>query len=149
MATRARLVLALLVLSACRIVPLADPRPVTTKLSPEMTQLAIHRALLREGFDVKEDVPGRVRAQLHRRDWTMVVDVTYGQDVEIHYVGSQSLQYGKRHGVPYIHRGYNTRVQRLADSIQREATLILADVDPDAFLDHPVSAPPPEPGSAR
>src|SRR5512143_431794 len=105
MRTRARLALALLALASCRIVPLADPRPVATPLAPDLKQLAIHRALLLEGFDVKEDVPGRVRGQLHRRDWTMVVDVTYAQDIEIHYVGSQSLQYDKRHGVPYIHRG--------------------------------------------
>src|SRR5512147_3218018 len=98
MRTRARLMLAILLVAGCRIVPLADPRPVTTKLAPDKSQLAIHRALLREGFDVKEDVPGRVRAQLHRRDWTMVVDVTYADDIEIHYVGSQSLQYDKRHG---------------------------------------------------
>jgi hypothetical protein len=148
MRTRAPLALALLLLASCRIVPLVEPKPVSTTLAPEQKQLAIHRALAREGFDVREDAPSRIRAQLHRRDWTIVVDVTYAQEIEIHYVGSQSLDYDTRHGVPYIHRGYNTHVQRLADSIQREATLILADVDPDAFLGHPVSAPPPEsPGS--
>lgn len=142
---QARAVLLVALLAACRTVPLADPPPVAGLPSPDLTRVAIHRALAREGFDIDEETPGRVRAHLHRRDWTMVVELDYAKYVAIRYVDSERLDYEIRHGKKYIHKGYNARAQRLADSVQREARLILAEVDPDAFLGQPpVSEPPPE-----
>jgi hypothetical protein len=141
---RAGLLLLVVLLAACRIVPLADPPPIAAGLpTPELTRLAVHRALALEGFVVEEEVPGRVRAHLQRRDWAMLVEVDYGADVTIHYVASTALHFEVRDGKRYIHHGYNERAQRLADSVRHEAQLILADVDPDAFLGKSVSAPPP------
>jgi hypothetical protein len=132
------------VLSACSSVPLADPAPIQTPRA-DLTALAVHRGLAREGFAIRDDAPGRVRAALERRAWTMTVDVTWsGTDVEVHYAASDNLDYDVRGGKKWIHRTYNDRAQRLADSISREARLILAEVDPDAFLGPPVAAPPPE-----
>lgn len=117
--------------------------PVHSAPRPDVTPLAVHRALAREGFQIVEEAPGRMRGTLSRRGWSMTVDVTYEKRIEIRYVDSQSLDLENRGGVRFIHRGYNVRVQRLADSIVRESRIILADVDPDAFLGPPVAAPPP------
>jgi hypothetical protein len=73
----------------------------------------------------------------------MVIDVTWEKAFEIRYVSSESLGAVRRHGVRQIHHGYNERVQRLAESIATQSKIVLAEVDPDAFLGPGVGAPAP------
>ncbi|HKC52235.1 MAG TPA: hypothetical protein VKF60_15685 [Myxococcota bacterium] len=139
-------VLLVALLAACKTVPLRDPDPVKGAPGPDLTLLAIHRAMALEGFVEDEVSPGLLRAHLIRGDWSMTVDIEYAERVRVVYAGSKNLSYRVRHGQKYIHRGYNARAQRLVEAIQREALLISAEVDPDAYLGlEPIGAPPPAP----
>lgn len=131
-----------MLLAACRTAPLVDPPPVSAAPTSELTHRAILRALIHESFVVDQDVPGRIRAQC-RDGWIMTVDIEYSDRVTLRYVDSELLDYRVRHGVRYIHKGYNVRAQRLVDAIQREERLIMAEVDPDSIPEPPVGAPPP------
>jgi hypothetical protein len=143
---RACLVPLVALLAACRIVPLAEPKPVAGAPRADLTLIAIHRALALEGFLSDEESPGRVRAHLRRRDWSMSVEIDYAREVEIRYVASENLGYRERDGAKYIHRAYNVCAQRLADAIARQSQLVLAEFDPDAYLgQEPVGAPEPRP----
>jgi hypothetical protein len=69
----------------------------------------------------------------------MAVGIDYADQVSMHYVSSENLDYDTSQGVPTIHDGYNKRVQRLADQIGKEIALarVMSDLPP-------VAAPPAE-----
>jgi hypothetical protein len=146
---RVVLVLLVVLLAACKTAQLVDPRPqpLAGAGRADVTPLAVHRGLALEGFVTDAESPGRVRAYLQRPNWSMTVDVVYASEVEIHYVESHGLGFRTRGGVKYIHHTYNERAQRLADSIARESRRVLAEVDPDAYLDLPPPGEPAPPAS--
>jgi hypothetical protein len=106
--------------SGCKIVPLVEAPRMRAGDTPELTRAGIIRALIALEYVVDEESPGRVRARYEQNSWTMVVDITYGNDVAIQYADSRGLSFRVQDDVTYIHRGYNTRVQELAKEIQRQ-----------------------------
>ncbi|HTO08608.1 MAG TPA: hypothetical protein VMR86_16285 [Myxococcota bacterium] len=129
-------------LSGCKIVPLVEAPRMRAGDTPELTRSAIIRALIGFEYMVDEESPGRIRARYEQNSWTMVVDITYGQDVAIQYADSVGLGHKVEHDVSYIHRGYNERVQELAKEIQRQIMIASLETRP---MPTASPAPPPPP----
>src|SRR5258705_9422062 len=110
---RARIVLLVALLAACKTVPLRDPDPVKSAPRPDLTLLAIHRAMALEGFVEDEVSPARVRAHLIRGGWGMTVNIEYADRVRVVYAGSENLRYRVRPGPKYIHPGFKLPAPRL------------------------------------
>jgi hypothetical protein len=119
--------------------PLVNPAPIAAASTPHQTRVAILRALADKGYTLESERAGDVVARYSERNWHMVIEIAYSNEVTIRYVSSENLDYGKSDkGVPVIHRGYNTRVQQLAKEIGTEVTIArIADTPP------PVGSPPP------
>ena len=132
--------LALLAAVACATPqPLANPAPIAAASTPQQTRVAILRALAHKGYTLESEREGDVVARYSERNWHMVIEIAYSNEITIRYVNSENLDYGKSdQGVTVIHRGYNTRVQQLAKEIGTEVTIArITDTPP------PVAAPPP------
>ena len=119
--------------------PLVNPPPIVAAGSPAQTRVAILRALLESNWVLESERAGEMIARYSRSDWTMVVQIAYSNEVSIRYLSSENLKYGtSKNGTPVIHRGYNSRVQRLSKVIGMEIMIARAtDTLP------PVAAPPP------
>jgi hypothetical protein len=129
---------ALAVPPACALPPLMTPRPVAAAPTPAETRAAILRVLLREDWLIEMDQPAQIEARLSRGSWTMVVEILYGQQVAIHYVSSENLDYQANRAPPRIHPGYNRRTLKLMDDIGRELDLArLGDECPPAAARKP------------
>lgn len=113
--------------------------------TPDLTRKAIVRALINLEYMVDEESPGRIRARYEQNSWTMVVDITYAQDVAIQYADSIGLGFKVEKDKSYIHRGYNSRVQELAKEIQRQ--IMIAGLEERQMPAAPAHAgtPPPAP----
>jgi hypothetical protein len=118
--------------------PLLTPTPISSVGGPEATRAAILRALAEEDFVFVSERPGEIVARYGDDDWNMVVAVDYAQKVSIRYVSSENLRYRTDDGTPVIRRGYNGRVQRLADQIGSELMIARIATGMPA-----VAAPPP------
>jgi len=123
--------------------PLLNPAPIAAAGSPAQTRVAILRGLAESNWVLESERVGEIVARYSRSDWTMLVQIAYSNEVSIRYVSSVNLEYGtSRNGTPVIHRGYNSRVQRLSKVIGTEIMIARA-----ADSLPPVAAPPP--GEAR
>ncbi len=116
--------MALIVVAGCSTVPLVDPAPIPAAASAATTRVAIQRALKRQHYWVDGEEPGKIRARLQRSDWSMSVDVIYGQTIEIRYAVSNAIDYQIKKGVPYIHAGYNEHVRQLMGEIRSELQFV-------------------------
>jgi len=85
--------------------------------------VAILRALAGSDWTFEAERPGEIVARYGRSDWNMVVAIDYSNQVSVRYVSSENLRYGTSNGTPVIHRGYNKRVQRLANVIGTELAI--------------------------
>jgi len=132
--------LALLAAVACASPqPLVDPKPIAAASTPVQTRVAILRALAHNGYVVESEREGVVIARYGERNWNMVIEVAYSNEVTIRYVSSEGIDYGKSdEGVTVIHGGYNLRVKKLAKEIGTEITIARITETPP-----PVGAPPP------
>jgi len=138
--------LALLATVACASPqPLVNPAPIAAASTPQQTRVAVLRALAHKGYTLESERAGDVVARYSERNWHMVIEIAYSNEVTIGYVSSENLDYGKSDkGVTVIHRGYNTRVQQLAKEIGTEVTIArITDTPPPAGTPPPVAAPPP------
>jgi hypothetical protein len=80
---------------------------------------AIKRAGAGLGWAVLEDGPGKMTATLRLRTHTAVVEIPYdAAKYSIRYKDSQDLRYNAEKGT--IHKNYNSWIQNLDSSIQRE-----------------------------
>jgi hypothetical protein len=133
------LVLLALAAAGCRTPqPLVEPPPIAAAESPAQTRAAILRALIENRYTVESERPGEIVARYSRSNWTMVVAIAYTDRVTVRYLSSENLEYADKNGTPVIHRGYNKRVQRLANEIGTEISIARA----EGSLP-PVAAPPP------
>lgn len=132
--------LALLAAVACASPqPLVDPKPIAAASTAQQTRVAILRALAHNDFVVESESEGVVIARYGERNWNMVIEVAYSNEVTIRYVSSEGIDYGKSdEGVTVIHRGYNLRVKQLSKEIGTEITIARITETPP-----PVGAPPP------
>jgi hypothetical protein len=128
-------------------VPLADPPPFRSAATPELSRIAIIRALADQRYTIDEESPGRIRARLQRNSWTMIVEVLYANDVSVHYADSVGLKYEVEDDVPQIHENYNARAASLSKEIQRQLDIVALESRgvPSA---NPVGTPPPAPSPA-
>lgn len=134
--------LALLTAVACATrQPLVSPAPIAAASTPQQTRVAILRALAHNGYTLESEREGDVVARYSERNWHMVIEIAYSNEITIRYVSSENIDYGKSDkGVTVIHRGYNTRVQQLAKEIGTEVAIArITDTPP------PVGTPPPAP----
>lgn len=117
--------------------PLADPRPFAAAPTPAQTRVAILRTLVQSNWTIESETAGEIVAKYGSPEWNMVVAIDYADQVSMHYVSSENLDYDTSKGAPTIHAGYNKRVQTLADQIGKEIALarIMSDLPP-------VAAPP-------
>lgn len=107
--------------AACTTKPLADPRPLAAQGAPEQTRVAILRALVENGWAVESEQPGKVVTRYGGPGWNMVVAIDYADQITIHYVSSENLDYEiSDDGIARIHRGYNNRVRRISEEIGKE-----------------------------
>lgn len=122
--------------------PLFQPPPIAAGATPAQTRVAIVRALVDNDWTVESERPGEITASYGGTEWSMVVAISYGEQVAVRYVSSENLEYDDSQGAPVIHGGYNKRVQRLQKEIgQQIALLELTDPLPS------VASPPPAGGS--
>jgi DNA-binding transcriptional ArsR family regulator len=121
------LVLLAMLATACVTRPLADPAPFAAGANPQQTRVAILRALAESNWVLESERQGEMIARISGSNWTMVVEIAYANEVAITYKSSENLEYGtSKEGFPVIHRGYNTRVLRLAKVIGKEITIARA-----------------------
>ena len=118
--------------------PLVDPPPIAAAESSGLTRAAILRALVESHYTVESEEAGRIIARYSQSEWIMVVAVDYSNRVAVRYVSSANLDFRTDDGTPVIHRGYNTRVQRLSNMIGTEIAIARAGDELP-----PVAAPPP------
>ena len=111
-------------LTGCRSVPLVDPPAMPAGATPEQSRAAILRALADQRYNVDEESPGRIRARLQRNAWTMIVEVTYAQAINVRYADSVGLDFEVENDVPHIHQNYNSRAAALQKEIQRQLTIV-------------------------
>jgi len=117
---------------------LVDPPPIAAAESSAQTRAAILRALDESHYTVESEEAGQIIARYSQSEWIMVVAVDYSNRVAVRYVSSANLDYGADNGMPVIHRGYNTRAQRLSNMIGTEIAIARAGDELP-----PVAAPPP------
>jgi hypothetical protein len=119
--------------------PLADPRPIAAAPTPAQTRIAILRTLAHSNWSLQSETAGQIVVKYGASNWSMVVAIDYGDQVSMHYVSSENLDYDDSKGAPTIHAGYNKRVQQLADQIGKEIAFarVMSDLPP-------VAAPPAE-----
>lgn len=96
-----------------------DPVPVASA-SAEGTRGVIQKALMRRGWSVGKEEPGKIYAMLSSSAYTAVILLTYdAETVNISYSDSTNLKYRKnRKGREYIHKNYNKWIKRLAGDIR-------------------------------
>lgn len=132
-----------LAVAACTTKPLVDPRPLAAHGTPEQTRVVILRALLENDWAVESEKPGAIVARYGGPGWNMVVGIEYADQISIHYVSSENLDYETGDdGTTRIHRGYNARVRRLSQEIGKEimSASVIESLPPVAAP--PVAEPP-------
>jgi len=116
-----------LALAACSSRALLTPPPMAGVGTPEKTREAILRALGENRWTLISDKEGEIVARYGSYDWDMVVEIAYQNEVSFRYVSSRNLDYRiNEEGIPVIHRGYNRRVEKLSQLIDREITVTRA-----------------------
>ncbi|HUR39889.1 MAG TPA: hypothetical protein VM240_01865 [Verrucomicrobiae bacterium] len=104
--------------SAMEITPVDDAPNV---------ERAVKLALLKRGWLVDEETPGRIQATLTEKEFRARIAVTFdARNVEIRYVSSEGLQYEDRKGRRYVHANYNRWIQNLGREISYQFTMLSA-----------------------
>ena len=137
------LALAIGAVTACKTAPLVDPPRIAAATSPDASRAAIVRALVACEYVIDEESPGRIRARLQGGGWAMIVDILYDHDISIHYTDSVGLSYQLKNDVAYIHKGYNSRAEELAQEIQRQVMLVSLENRPVPRVSSPPTPTPP------
>ena len=116
-----------LALAACSSRALLTPPPIAGVGTPEKTRQAILRALGENRWTLISDKEGEIVARYGHHDWDMVIEIAYQNEVSFRYVSSRNLDYEiNEKGVPVIHRGYNRRLEKLSQLIDREISVARA-----------------------
>ena len=124
------LMLALMLLSACRTAPVvmdivdAPVRSDKASLAMDDVEVAIKRAGSGLGWVMLSDAPGKMTGTLRLRSHVAVVGVTYDTSTySIQYKESTNLDYDAAKGT--IHPNYNGWIQNLDNAIQRELAALM------------------------
>ena len=97
----------------------AIPNSIEHSLSLANVTRSITAAAAKHGWEMRVEKPGHIVATLHLREHETVVDILYDtKSYSILYNSSQNLQYNEKNRT--IHKNYNSWIQKLNVSIQRE-----------------------------
>lgn len=104
-------------------VPLRDPSPILLPAGVDERAVvqAIKRALAGRDWQVLNDQPGRIDADINvRNKHNARIRIDYNaQDITIRYVSSINLDYSEQTGTPMIHRNYPRWITFLREDIER------------------------------
>ena len=106
---------------------LVDPEPVSVPAGIAAADVAkaIKVGIIRRGWVVTKEEDGLIEATLNVRTHMAKVNIPYStQQVAIHYVASDNLDYQEKKGVKYIHGNYIKWVRNMQSDIQRELQLL-------------------------
>jgi hypothetical protein len=110
----------LLVLALTASAVLVDPGPIAVPsgLSEAAVAKAIKLGVAQRGWVITRADPGYMEATLHLRTHVATISLKFdAQQIEIHYVSSENLDYEDDHGVRHIHGNYLKWVNNVVHDI--------------------------------
>ncbi len=110
----------LLVLMLTASAVLVDPGPIA--VPPGLSEAAVAKAIklgvAQRGWVITRTDPGYMEATLHLRTHVATISLKFdAQQIEIHYVSSENLDYEVDHGVRHIHGNYLKWVNNVVHDI--------------------------------